>query len=688
MIGPTWLLGAQAILYKDGVLYRIPSGTGDPVELVIGGGGTETDPVFSASPAASITTTQKTNWDTAYSWGNHAAAGYLTAEADTLNSVTTRGNSTANAITVGGLNVDAGTLYVDAVNNRVGINTTAPNSPFHVVGQSFFNAPGAETTFNTTIKFAAGPTSARIATIGASSTTGLVFTTNNNAYSFTFTHSTGNFLIGTTTDAGYKLDVNGTGRFTSTLTANSFVKSGGTSGQFLKADGSIDSNVYLTTLTDTLATVTSRGNTTTNAITVGGLTILDGSVSITKLTAGSTLTLTPNASDNAIVVNNGGYMKWGTVSYIRGFSGATLFAVYNSSYTNIFNIGTSAACYVNTGTNFLIGATTDAGYKLYVNGNIGLSGNLVPTSGTSTVGTFANRFTDFWGSGLIVGTTFYGDNLQSASGTLYFKDGGGVEKMRMDSSGSFMINGTSRTYGASSGYMFGVKGTASQALLSIARSTQTLDSQGMVIGLDASVGYIILRDNIGLAIYTNDTERLRIHGDGNVSVGTISNAGYKLQVIGNTSFSSGTDTYHYITSTATGSAGTIYTNTYHSFFTGTNYATANSWEVYDLTSSASRIWISGPTGNVGINRASATYKLDVQGDIRSTSYAYFATAGGSVGIGTTTPGYTLDVVGYVNASVSYYVGGVSGWTGTIFIASNPPGQQNIQVIGGIITNVS
>lgn len=38
---------------------------------------TETDPVFTASEAASITSTDTTNWDTAYGWGNHASAGYL-----------------------------------------------------------------------------------------------------------------------------------------------------------------------------------------------------------------------------------------------------------------------------------------------------------------------------------------------------------------------------------------------------------------------------------------------------------------------------------------------------------------------------------------------------------------------------------------------------------------------------------
>ena len=39
---------------------------------------TETDPVFTASPAAGITTQKITNWDTAYTWGNHATQGYAT----------------------------------------------------------------------------------------------------------------------------------------------------------------------------------------------------------------------------------------------------------------------------------------------------------------------------------------------------------------------------------------------------------------------------------------------------------------------------------------------------------------------------------------------------------------------------------------------------------------------------------
>ena len=39
---------------------------------------TETDPVFSAHAASGVTSTKISNWDTAYSWGNHASAGYIT----------------------------------------------------------------------------------------------------------------------------------------------------------------------------------------------------------------------------------------------------------------------------------------------------------------------------------------------------------------------------------------------------------------------------------------------------------------------------------------------------------------------------------------------------------------------------------------------------------------------------------
>jgi hypothetical protein len=54
--------------------------------------------------------------------------------------------------------------------------------------------------------------------------------------------NTGNLLLqngGTFTDAGFRLDVNGTARVSGNLTAASFIRSGGTSAQILAADGSV-----------------------------------------------------------------------------------------------------------------------------------------------------------------------------------------------------------------------------------------------------------------------------------------------------------------------------------------------------------------------------------------------------------------------------------------------------------------
>lgn len=54
--------------------------------------------------------------------------------ADTLDTVTTSGNTTANAITVGGLTVDTDTLFIDSVNNRIGIGTANPLFQLNIKG--------------------------------------------------------------------------------------------------------------------------------------------------------------------------------------------------------------------------------------------------------------------------------------------------------------------------------------------------------------------------------------------------------------------------------------------------------------------------------------------------------------------------------------------------------------------------
>lgn len=92
----------------------------------------ETDPVFSASAAGSITSTQVSNWDTAYGWGDHAAAGYI----DQVS------NDTAPQL--GGALDTAGYDIISTINNDIklspdGTGSIVLNSTSTKVGKSTGN---------------------------------------------------------------------------------------------------------------------------------------------------------------------------------------------------------------------------------------------------------------------------------------------------------------------------------------------------------------------------------------------------------------------------------------------------------------------------------------------------------------------------------------------------------------------
>jgi phage-related tail fiber protein len=164
----------------------------------------------------------------------------------TLAQVTTAGNTTTNSITIGGLTVDTDTLHVDAANNRVGIGTTAPTDKLHVIDGTAANIFGRirSTNTNATAAWVAqndgtdnvvyrifgsastgtqfGVTLARTATLlantggggsfllGTFSATNFLMGTNNTERMRIF--SGGNVVINTTTDGGFRFDVNGTTR--------------------------------------------------------------------------------------------------------------------------------------------------------------------------------------------------------------------------------------------------------------------------------------------------------------------------------------------------------------------------------------------------------------------------------------------------------------------------------------------
>ena len=132
---------------------------------------------------------------------------------------------------------------------------------------------------------------------------------------------------------------------TGTITGTTLVKSGGTSSQFLKADGSVDSSTYLTsyTETDTLATVTGRGATTTttsvipfyyanqsafpNATTYHGAIAHSHSDGAMYFAHGGSWNKLANSSDISNSSNWDTAYGWGdhsTAGYLTGISGITV----------------------------------------------------------------------------------------------------------------------------------------------------------------------------------------------------------------------------------------------------------------------------------------------------------------------------------------------------------------------------
>ncbi len=242
----------------------------------------------------------------------------------TLAAVTTAGNTTTNAITVGGLTVATNLIYTDTVNGRVGIGTTSPIVSLTVIAPS-----------NTVAAFIGGglasPGGVGIGTVNSGvrpfiqSYTALAAGTT----ALTINPSGGNVLIATTTDSGYRLDVNGTTRFT----GDSYVSSG---------DFLLDNNRPIRWK--------DSGGTSRRAM---------------LITAVNDFQFGP--------VDAG----WGGQTYVK--AGGVVQLVVNGS-SGTFNPALTVFATGNTS----IGNTTDSGYKLDVTGTSRFTGSILASGGISS----------------------------------------------------------------------------------------------------------------------------------------------------------------------------------------------------------------------------------------------------------------------------------------------------------------
>jgi len=168
------------------------------------------------------------------------------------------------------------------------------------------------------------------------------------------------------------------------VTASSFVKSGGTSSQFLKADGSVDSSTYLTsyTETDTLNSVTNRGNSTSNGISVGIVTATTVNDSI-----GNVRDVPQNAQISAYILAASDVGKH--ISITTG--GVTV----NSG---IFSAGDTVSIYNNSGSNQTI--TQGVSVTMYLVGTATTGNRTLAQRGVATILCVASDTFVIMGGGL------------------------------------------------------------------------------------------------------------------------------------------------------------------------------------------------------------------------------------------------------------------------------------------------
>ena len=157
---------------------------------------------------------------------------------------------------------------------------------------------------------------------------------------------------------------------------------------------------------------------------------------------------------------------------------------------------------------------------------------------------------------------------------------------------------------ARSGFVLGNDSNAGAASLLLNSSANT--GLGGANALNVYMGL-----NAPIAFFTNATERMRIVQDGNVLVGTTSNStGAKVNIA-----TDGSAVNRVLSFTNTQASG----RTYQILNGG---GTAGTFQIYDDTAAAGRLAIDS-AGNVGIGTNSPGAKLDVAGNIRTTTYYNF-----------------------------------------------------------------
>jgi hypothetical protein len=471
------------------------------------------------------------------------------------------------------------------------------------------------------------------------------FASNGGSDTFAINHSSGagialNITKGGNGEGLYINKTSGSGNAVTiigTLNATTLVKSGGTSAQFLKADGSVDSSTYLTTSAaastyQTILTNPVTGTGTTNYLpkftgtsTIGNSLIQDDgtTVSITR-TAGD-LELSLWAGSTTVAGNSilglyagtglGNLIPYGTIKVIP--ETATNTRAANMVFSTRQSGGTLTESFrIFSTQNIGIGTTTDSGYKLDVNGTGRFSGALSGSSATfSGNGAFSGvlQVAPTTGTGIIG----VGDNFGGGMNAGIYRGGLGVT-----TAGNYLNIG---------GYD-GVVITTGNAALGSQTVRLTIASTGAATfssdvntstkfkGRTSGSGVAFETTNAVDADFTIETvsggttkigtsgNKLAINsGGGNVLIGTSTDAGYKLDVNGTGRFSGNIQV-----------GGSAISGNSSSFYNTASETSVGIKQTSGATSLALALWNNSTTGDSRFLRffteATATYRGAIQYD--------------------------------------------------------------------------
>lgn len=428
------------------------------------------------------------------------------------------------------------------------------------------------------------------------------------------------------------------GTITGNVTANSFIKSGGTPIQFLKADGSIDSSSYLVA-----ADIAGKENKSEKGQ-PDGYTPLDFNTKVPLMYMNDALLgnvsyqglwdQNTNNPDLTVVKPKGYY-------YIcSGLTESTVFGLK-------FNTGDWI---ISDGTNWGKVDNTDA-----VSSVFGRSGNIVAVSGdynTNMVTETTNKnyqtdnqklFNDATSS---IQTQLNGKQpiltnpitgLGTANFVAAFNSSSGLTNSTIYDTGNIIIGST-----IDSGYKLKVVGGINSFIWSSSDSQVTNGYYGVLTSLPApntgnlyfrgggGNGRVIGGENYGTdtAIYSNDTERIRILNNGNIGIGT-TNPLTKLNIDkGGQNYSSTTPTGGLLISDLTGAG------TERAIELGTDTTSAIGYLQARNTASATwyNLALNPNGGNIGIGRTNPIYVVDVKGD-DGNGFAYEGASGVKVALG-------------------------------------------------------